>query len=159
MCSTIGLVMSKKSQDVVGFIANLMPLYTRVAVDGQTCALSMLDGTVIAPINDPNLDPLDDDGWLSIYWQGNPERRTEVSATLFASQAILRYIELRSAGLPADTFRAERDHLAEHFQFKTGATLYFAEGYVESENSARLKKWGGKVATGLASVVAKHFGL
>jgi hypothetical protein len=29
----------------------------------------------------------------------------------------------------ANTFRGERDHLAEHFQFKTGATLYFAQGY------------------------------
>ncbi|RUL78761.1 hypothetical protein [Dyella choica] len=151
--------MSKKSQDIVGFIANLMPLYTHAAVDGQTCALSMLDGTLVAPIVDPNMDPLDDDGWLTVYWQGNPERRTEVSATIFASQAVLRYIELRSAGLPSDTFRSERDHLAEHFQFKTGATLYFAQGYVESENTARLKRWGGRIASGLASVVAKHFGL
>lgn len=151
--------MSEKSQAIVDFIANLLPLYTHVQLEGQTCALSLLDGTIVAPIVAPELDPLDDDGWLTIYWQGNPERRTEVSATLFASQAVLRYIELRSAGLPPEAFRGERDGLAQHFEFKTGSTLYFAESYVESEHIARMKKWGGKIFFALAGVATKHLGV
>jgi hypothetical protein len=151
--------MSEKSKATVRFVSNLLPLYTRVELDGQTCALSLMDGTVVAPVIDPNIDPLDDDGWVTVYWQGSPERRTEVAATLFASQAVLRYIELRSAGLPSGTFREERDGLAEHFQHKTGSTLYFAEGWMESENTARVKKWGARAFGLLASVVTKHLGV
>ncbi|RDD80381.1 hypothetical protein DVJ77_17225 [Dyella tabacisoli] len=77
---------------------------------------------------------------------------------LFASQAVLRYIELRSAGLPPETFRSERDGLAQHFKFKTDTALYFAEGYVESENIARMKRWSAKVIGTVASVIAKHVG-
>jgi len=150
---------SEKSQAVVDFIASLMPLYTHVSVDGRSCALSLLDGTVVAPIVDPDLDPADDDGWLMVYWQGDSARRAEVSAPLFASQAVLRYIELRGAGLPAETFRGEREGLADHFEFKTGAHLYFAEGYVESQESRQIKKWGGKIFGTLLSVVTKHLGI
>lgn len=151
--------MSEKSQAIVSFVASLLPLYTHVQVEGKTCALSLVDGTIVAPISAPDLDPADDDGWLTIYWQGDSDRRTEVSATLFASQAVLRYIELRSAGLPPEAFRREREGLAEHFEFKTGATLYFAQGYVESEEMARMKKWGGKIFGTLASIVTKHIGI
>lgn len=151
--------MSEKSQAIVHFIASLLPLYTHVQSDGKACALSLIDGTVILPIIDPDLDPADDDGWLTIYWQGDPTRRADVSATLFASQAVLRYIELRSAGLPPDAFRREREGLAEHFEFKTGAILYFAQGYVESEQATQMKKWGGKIFGALASMLTKHLGI
>ena len=148
--------MSEKSQAIVRFIANLLPLYTHAEFEGRTCALSLLDGTIVAPVVIPDIDPLDDDGWLTVYWQGNPERRTEVSAPLFASQAVLRYIELRSAGLPPESYKYERERLAQHFEFKTGSVLYFAEGYVESENTAQMKKWGAKIFGTLAGVVVKH---
>lgn len=151
--------MSAKSQAIVRFIGNLLPLYTQVELEGKTCALSLTDGTVVAPVIDPDLDPSDDDGWVNVYWQGNPDRRTEVAATLFASQAVLRYIELRSAGLPPDAFRREREDLAAHFTHKTGTSLYFAESWVESERTARIKKWQGKVLGVLASAAAKHFGI
>jgi hypothetical protein len=151
--------MSTKSQAIVCFIANLLPLYTNVQIEGQTCALSLLDGTIVAPLVDHDTDPSDDDGWVMVYWQGNPDRKSEVSAALFASHAVLRYIELRSAGLPADVFRNERDDLAEHFGHKTGASLYFAEGWVESESTVRMKRWGAKVFGVLANVLAKHFGV
>ncbi|WP_181300273.1 hypothetical protein [Rhodanobacter sp. PCA2] len=151
--------MSEKSQAIVRFIASLLPLYTHVQFEGKTCALSLTDGTIVVPVIDPDIDPVDDDGWLAVYWQGDSTRRTEVSATLFASQAVLRYIELRSAGLPSEAFRREREGLAEHFEFKTGATLYFAEGYVESEEMRQMKKWGGKIFGTLANVVTKHLGI
>jgi len=150
--------MSEKSQAIVCFIANLLPLYTSVPFEERTCALCLLDGTIVAPIVNVDVDSLDDDGWVMIYWQGNPDRKTEMSATLFASQAVLRYIELRSAGLPPDTYRNERAGLAEHFNHKTGASLYFADGWIESENTAMMKRWGARVFGVLASVLAKHFG-
>lgn len=148
--------MSQKSDDIVRFIANLSPLYTDTVVEGRTCALSLIDGTVVAPIVDPGIDPADDDGWVMVYWQGAPQRAVEVSGPLFASQAVLRYIELRSAGLPADVYRGERDGLAEHFEHKTGATLYFADGYVESETPGMARKIGGKVLGALGVALGKH---
>jgi len=151
--------MSEKSQAIVRFIGSLMPLYTNVPFQAQACALSLLDGTIIAPVIDADIDTLDDDGWVMVYWQGDPDRKTEVPAALVASHAVLRYIELRSAGLPSDVYRKERDMLAEHFTHKTGATLYFADGWIEPENVARMKRWGAKVFGVLASVLAKHLGL
>jgi len=151
--------MRTKSEAIVCFISNLLPLYTHVQVEGQTCALSLLDGTTVAPLVDHDTGLSDDDAWVMVYWQGNPDRKSEVSATLFASHAVLRYIELRSAGLPADAFRNERDRLSEHFGHKTGASLYFAEGWVEPESAVRMKRWGAKVFGVLASVLAKHFGV
>jgi hypothetical protein len=150
--------MSQKSEEIVRFIANLLPLYINTVVEGRTCALSLIDGTVVAPIVDPDLDPLQDDGWIMVYWQGDPQRAAEVSGGLFASQAVLRYIELRGAGLPADVYRAERDGLAEHFKRKTGATLYLAEGYIESETRAMMRKLGGKLLGSVGAAVAKHLG-
>lgn len=148
--------MSHKSEDIVRFIANLLPLYTNTEVDGRTCALSLTDGTVVAPIVASDLDPIDDDGWVMVYWQGDPKRATEVSGGFFASTAVLRYIELREAGLPAASYRAERDRLAEHFEHKTGATLYFAEGDIESRMSATVRTFGGKLFGSVAAAILKH---
>ncbi|WP_052697725.1 hypothetical protein [Luteibacter yeojuensis] len=148
--------MSQKSEDIVRFVANLLPLYTNTEVDGRTCALSLIDGTVVAPIVDPDLDPIDDDGWVMVYWHGNPKRATEVSGAFFASQAVLRYIELREAGLPAGTYRAERDGLAEHFKHKTGANLYYAEGDIESRMSTTVRTLGGKLFGTVASTIIRH---
>lgn len=148
--------MSLKSEEIVRFIASLLPLYTNTVVEGRICALSLIDGTVIAPIVDPDLDPVDDDGWVMVYWQGDPRRAVEVSGGFFASQAVLRYIELRGAGLPASTLRAERDGMAEHFQQKTGAALYFAEIGIESRMSATARKLGGKLLGSVAAAIVRH---
>ncbi|MGA7437279.1 MAG: hypothetical protein WBW32_04020 [Luteibacter sp.] len=148
--------MSQKSEDIVRFIANLLPLYTNTVVEGHTCALSLMDGTVVAPINEPDLDPIDDDGWVMVYWQGDPQRAVAVSGGFFASQAVLRYIDLRGAGLPAEAYREERDGLAEHFQRKTGATLYFTEGYVEPQSLTLVRKLGGKLLGSVGAAVARH---
>jgi hypothetical protein len=148
--------MSQKSEAIVRFIANLLPLYTNTVVAGRTCALSLIDGTVIAPIIAPDLDPIDDDGWVMVYWQGDPHRATEVSGGFFASTAVLRYIELRGAGLPAASYRAERDGLAEHFKHKTGVTLYFAEGDIESRMSATVRTLGGKLFGSVAAAIVRH---
>lgn len=148
--------MSQKSEDIVRFIANLLPLYTNTVMDGSTCALSLIDGTVVAPIFDADLDPIDDDGWVMVYWQGDPQRATEVSGSFFASQAVLRYIELRGSGLPPATYRAERDGLAEHFRNETGATLYFAEGDIESRMGTTARTLGGKLLGSVATATMRH---
>lgn len=130
--------MSTQSEAIVGFIANLLPLYIGQDIDGCKCAISLTDGTIVAPAARAGDDEEDD--WVVVYWQGDRSRRMEVQGSLIASQALLRYIELRGISRSADELRRERDGLAEHFAFKTGASLYLAEGYEESELQRMLRK-------------------
>jgi hypothetical protein len=44
--------MSGKSEAVVGFIANLLPLYDGERNDDLWCARSLIDGTLILPIDE-----------------------------------------------------------------------------------------------------------
>ena len=44
--------MSGKSEAVVGFIANLLPLYDGERHEGVCCARSLIDGTLIFPIDE-----------------------------------------------------------------------------------------------------------
>ena len=150
--------MSTQSERVVGFIASLMPLYTGQNIEGGWCAVSLMDGTVIAPVTQLGDDEEGD--WVVVYWQGDRSRRTEVQGSLVASQALLRYIELRGIGRSADELRQERDDLAEHFAFKTGASLYLAEGYEESELQRMLRKAISKFGPAFVmTAIRKTFGL
>jgi len=164
-----------QSERIVDFIASLMPLYTGQNTDGRRCAVSLIDGTVIAPIANQGDDEAggrdgrnvgdvvvggDDDDWVAVYWQGDRSRRTEVQGSLIAGQALLRYIELRGVGRSADELRRERDGLAEHFAFKTGASLYLAEGYEEPELQRMLRKAVSKLGPAVvAGLLRKAVGL
>lgn len=149
---------STQSEAIVGFIANLMPIYTGQKIDDSWCAVSLTDGTIIAPA--PQAGDDEDDDWVVVYWQGDRSRRTEVQGSLFAGQALLRYIELRGIGRSSDELRRERDGLAEHFAFKTGASIYLAEGYEDSELQRVLRKAASKFGPAfVVTAVRKAFGL
>ena len=54
----------------------------------------------------------------------------------------------------------ERDGLAEHFAFKTGASLYLAEGYEEPELQRMLRKAVSKLGPAVvAGLLRKAVGL
>jgi hypothetical protein len=150
--------MSTQSEAIVGFIANLLPLYTGQDIDGCWCAVSLTDGTVVAPVTQARDE--DEDDWVVVYWQGDRSRRTEVQGSLIAGQAVLRYIELRGVGRSSDELRRERDGLAEHFAFKTGTSLYLAEGYEESELQRMMRKAVAKLGPAVvAGLLRKAVGL
>lgn len=162
--------MSTQSERIVDFIAGLIPLYIAQNIDDCGCAVSLIDGTVIAPVDNSRGDDEagnrddgnggDEDDWVVVYWQGDRSRHTEVRGSLIAGQALLRYIELRSAGRSADELRREREGLAEHFAFKTGASLYLAEGYEEPELQRVLRKAISKFGPAFVmTAVRKTFGL
>lgn len=167
--------MSTQSERTVSFIASLMPLYTGQNIDGCGCAVSLIDGTVVVPIANHGDDEAGDrdgrnvgdgggddgdDDWVVVYWQGDRSRRTEVQGSLIAGQALLRYIELRGVGRSADELRRERDGLAEHFAFKTGASICLAEGYEESELQRMLRKAVSKLGPAVvADLLRKAVGL
>lgn len=116
----------------------------------------MTDGTIIAPA--PRADDDDEHDWVVVYWQGDRSRRTEVQGSLIAGQALLRYIELRGIGRAADELRRERDGLAEHFAFKTGASICLAEGYEESELQRILRKAVSKLGPAVVMGLLRNAG-
>lgn len=108
------------NQRIVAFIANLLPLYIGEQVEDLWCARSLVDGTLISPLSDS-------DEFVSVLWQGDPQRRTEVQAVFIASLAVARYVELHHSASQSKALRAEMQHMAHHFTVKTGDALVFDE--------------------------------
>lgn len=116
--------MTSKSASIVGFIANLMPLYVGERVGDDWCARSLADGTLILPVNEAaDVDPGHEEGWVRVHWQGDPGRETEALGSHMASIALVRYIEMQSLGQPAKRVASEFEFMASHFSFKTGGSL------------------------------------
>lgn len=114
---------SRLSQSIVDFIAELAPLYRCQYADGQQCALSLFDGSLILPLDEGENQP--EEGWVEIYWQGDVQRRSEVPGAELAGVAVWRHLELRGVGRsPAET-TTRRQQLAEHFRRCTGLSLPF----------------------------------
>lgn len=117
--------MSNKSAAIVGFIANLLPLYHGERHDERWCARSLQDGTLLLPFNAEE-DP-DDEGWIRIHWQGDPQRQTEAQGDQIAALALERYVRLHGVGASEDAIAAELWFMAEHFHFKTGCHAYLPQ--------------------------------
>jgi hypothetical protein len=113
--------MSQLSQSVVDFIAQLPPLYTCQHADGHECALSLLDGTLILPVDESHA--AEEEGWVAVFWQGDSRRRSEVVGTQLASLAVCRYVELQGVEFTLVERTAQRAYLAERFQRLTGLSL------------------------------------
>jgi hypothetical protein len=118
--------MSGKSAAIVGFIANLLPLYLGERHGEHWCARSLQDGTLILPIGSGDEDG-DDEGWVNIYWQGDQLRRTEVLGQWIATIAVERYVRLHGVGASEEAIAAELWFMARHFHFKTGCHVYLPE--------------------------------
>lgn len=114
-----------KSESIVRFIANLLPLYHGERHGKEWCARSLQDGTLILPFNAEE-DP-DDDGWVRVRWQGKKKRQTEVRGELIATLALERYVRLHGAGASEDAIAAELWFMARHFHFKTGCHVYLPQ--------------------------------
>jgi len=113
--------MSQLSQSIVDFITQLQPLYTSQHADGRECALSLLDGTLILPVDESHAD--EEEGWVAVYWQGDCNRHSEVPGAQLASVAIWRYIELHAMDNDAEARARLREHLSKRFMENTGISL------------------------------------
>ncbi|WP_426701246.1 hypothetical protein ACPPVV_18065 [Rhodanobacter sp. Col0626] len=113
--------MSRLSQSIVDFIAQLPPLYTCQHADGHECALSLLDGTLILPVDESHA--AEEEGWVAVFWQGDSRRRSEVIGTQLASLAVWRHVELHGVGRSATYLAVHRQRLADQFQRDTGLSL------------------------------------
>lgn len=125
------------SQRIVTFIGHLLPLYVQEQVDEVSCARSLGDGTLIVPVDE---DPEDENGWVTVCWQGDPARKTMVQGQFMASLALARYVELHHLASGAEGTRTEMQRLSQHFAVKTGESLVF------ESPSSELIEWIAKVA-------------
>lgn len=114
--------MSNRSSAIVGFIANLMPLYVPEEIESIWCARSMDDGTLIMPVDETGW--AEERGTVKVQWQGDPARTSDIDGPDVATLAVVRYVRLHNLGQPEAHQRRELQGLAEHFAFKTGCVLY-----------------------------------
>ncbi len=117
--------MSGKSEAVVRFIANLLPLYDGERYDGLRCARSLTDGTRILPIDESESD--DEQGWVRVQWQGDPSREQETRGDMLATVALERYVRLHGAGYDEEAIAGELWFMVRHFHFKTGCDIYLPQ--------------------------------
>lgn len=114
-----------KSGAVVGFLANLMPLYTQEDHDGVWCARSLQDGTLILPVDESDWD--EERGTVRAWWQGDPQRETLVDGDQIATLALERYVRLHGVGATEEAIAGELWFMAHHFHFKTGCHVYLPQ--------------------------------
>jgi hypothetical protein len=113
--------MSQLSQSIVDFIAQLHPLYTSQFADGHECALSLLDGTLILPVDESSCEK--EEGWVAVFWQGDSRRCSEVPGAQLASVAIWRHLQSTGYGRSAEETLVQREQMMEQFHRRTGCPL------------------------------------
>ncbi len=123
--SALAALRDGKSAAVVGFLANLMPLYTHEDRDGVWCARSLQDGTLVLPVDESAWD--DARGTVRVHWQGDAARATEVDGGQLAALALERYVRLHGAGASEEAIVAELWFMAEHFHVKTDCHAYLPQ--------------------------------
>lgn len=114
-----------KSAAIVGFLGNLMPLYTHEERDGMWCARSLQDGTLVLPVNETGRD--EERGTVRVLWQGDTARACEVDGGDFTTLGLERYVRLHGAGASEDAIAAELWFMARHFHYKTGCRAYLPQ--------------------------------
>lgn len=149
--------MSEKSEAIVGFIANLMPLYQGERHDGDWCARSLTDGTLILPVDESAHE--EEEGWLRVRWQGDPAREQEIQGFLLASVALERYVRFHGIGFDEEAHAAELGFMAQHFTYKTGCHAYLPQ--LPDPPSRLTKITRGALTMGqgvLVNLISKPFG-
>ncbi|MDQ9168815.1 hypothetical protein Q8A64_00155 [Oxalobacteraceae bacterium R-40] len=111
------------STRIVNFISNLIPLYVEEEIKGIWAARSLGDGTLILPMDEEDDDS--EDEFVTVHWQGDPNRQATVLGTFLASCAVVKYVEMHGVGQKNEHIQSELRHLARHFTVKTGAKLVF----------------------------------
>lgn len=145
------------SNRIVQFISGLIPVYTHEEIGGIWCARSLVDGTLICPVEEPEAN---ENGLVNVYWQGDSTRQSMVIGSFVASCAVAKYIEIHGIGRNVQDTGAELRYLAHHFTLKTGGELVFE---MEEEDSRLLqvlekaiKKIGQEAVT---EIIKKTVGL
>jgi hypothetical protein len=150
--------MPKSSDRYVTFISNLSPLYHHERVNNMWCARSLRDGTLLLPQRD--IDESLDDDWITVWWQGDPSRATDVRGYQLASVALVDYVQFHSVGKSAKHAADLLEHLSQHFNYKTGGELYLPYAEEELRALGKVLETVKRVGPDLAwEVLKKSLGL
>ena len=147
-----------KSGAVVGFLANLMPLYTQEDHDGIWCARSLQDGTLILAVDES--DWVEERGTVRVWWQGDPDRETLADGDQIATLALERYVRLHGAGESEEAIAAELWFMVRHFHVKTGCHAYFPQLEEPSTAFVRAARSAGRFGQGvLVNLISRLLGI
>ena len=149
--------MSGKSEAIVRFIANLMPLYQGERHGRDWCARSLTDGTLILSVDESGND--EEEGWLRVRWQGDEAREQEVQGFLLASVALERYVRFHGVGYDEEALAGELGFMAQHFSYKTGCHIYLPQLPDPPSRLAKVARSALTMGQGvLVNLISKPFG-
>lgn len=114
--------MAYRGQPIVDYIAGLIPLYQPEEVLGFRAARSLQDGTLILP--HPENEGGLQDAMVVVWWQGDSNRVTDVLGSIMATNAVGDYARFHSFGKEEGHSAALLAQQYDHFEVKTGDTLY-----------------------------------
>ena len=156
--STLSAPRDGKSAAVVGFLANLMPLYTLEDRDGVWCARSLEDGTLVLPVDESDWD--EQRGTVRVHWQGDQRRATDVDGGDIAAVALIRYVGLHHFGRPPKEVATVLEDLARHFQFKTGCPLNLGYEKPSTDLAQAVSKAVGRIGeSAVANLLLRAAGI
>lgn len=139
--------MSSKSEAVVRFLANLLPLYTHEYQDSILCARSLHDGTLVLPVDESDFE--EERGTVRIQWQGDPQRESLVDGDQISTLALDRYVRLHGAGSTEEAIAAELWFMAQHFHRKTGCHVYLPQLPEPPDMLARMVRKAADIGQGV----------
>ena len=120
--TTMEVDVKSKSEAIVSFLANLLPLWTAETYESVHAARSLVDGTLVLPVDCS--DEPDSDDWLRVLWQGDPSRASVVDGSSYVTTAVVAYVRMHHLGRSNEQIRWELERMSQHFTFKTGGSLY-----------------------------------
>jgi hypothetical protein len=130
-----------RSENIVNFINHLLPAYTYEKVNDTICARSLIDGTLILPIDDPEEEEHDgSSAFVMVHWQGDPNRQTTVLGSQFAAVAIAKHFELQAVLHGKPPAKEEVRDLVRHYAIKTGEALIYSDAEDDANLSPLISK-------------------
>lgn len=137
---------------IVSFIGGLCPLYESAHAKGfPEAARCLADGTMFFPIEE---DEENENGFVLVHWQGDPARACQTLGMQLATVAVARYVELHRIAVDKQS-QPHYQHMAQHFEFKTGGSLMLETDDGGAEAYALLARLLEKGGTAVAIAVLK----
>lgn len=137
-----------RSENIVSFINHLIPAYIHEKINGVICARSLIDGTLILPVDDLEDEHDGSSAFVMVHWQGDPGRHTTALGSQYAAIAIAKYFELQATLQGKPPTKEEIRGLVRHYAIKTGEELI----YSDAENDANLSPLVTKAVKKLGEV-------
>ncbi|ALN18765.1 hypothetical protein HN51_11185 [Ectopseudomonas mendocina] len=119
--------MNFSGRRTVHFLGNLIPLLTHDYVENIACARSLHDGTLIRPMEAADQFDRDSDEWVTIWWQGDRNRSSDVLAGIAAANLINEFVQLQSLGKPPEYAKHLLILLSRHYHRKTGQNIFLRD--------------------------------